>query len=317
MNLKKIMAVLVAIMIISGVFAQNEAKTVVNESQKVASSLTSAKVDLTSNWKLSGVINLNTSATNLWNWAAGGNNSATGLAAANMALLYKKDKISWLTTLNTEYGETYMEGMSYDWRKSSDQVQLLSKFGYQITPNWYATVLGSFKSQFTKGYSYGTDDAGAETQTYISNWLSPSYTDLSLGIDWQPNDMLSVYMSPAAGRITTTTDSLLRSNYGVDIDKSLKAQFGAAFKARFTYSKVKNLNVISNLSLFTPYSSDFGNFDVDWDLSVVYKVWKMVTVSFNSNLIYYDSVLIPDAEDHKAPRIQFKTVAGVGFGYSF
>ena len=210
----------------------------------------------------------------------------------------------------------YMAGTTYTWRKSSDKINFATKLGYEFVPKLYITALGSFKSQYTRGYDYSLVN-GVESETYISNWLSPSYSDLSLGLDWKPNDIFSVYLSPVAGRISTATDAALRAKYGVDLDKTNRSAFGLSLKGGVNYARIENLKVISTLGLFTPYNKDFGNFDVDWDVAVSYQFLKVLNVTLSTSLKYYDKVLIADQTGYACPRVQFKTILGVGVGYSF
>jgi len=299
------------------VVAQDDAKAVMEEATKVSQqAIELAKGPADKEWKVSGIMGLNASATGMWNWAAGGNNNANGVIFANVSSLYRKDKLAWETNLDTEIGAMYMDGTTFSLRKSSDKLNFSTKLGYEFVPKWYVTALGSFKSQYMRGYDYSTV-GGVETETYISNWLSPSYTDISLGIDWKPNDIFSAYLSPVAGRISTATDSTLRTKYGVDLDKTNRSAFGLAFKGGVNYARIENFKVISTLGLFTPYNKEFGNFDVDWDMAVSYQFLKALNVTLSTSLKYYDNVLITDATGHDAPRVQFKTILGLGIGYSF
>lgn len=267
-------------------------------------------------WTLSGVTGFNVSSTTLLNWTAGGANSSNGLLYANLTLLYKKNKVAWESNLDTELGTSYMGETKFAWRKSNDKLNFSTKYGYQLAPKWYATVMGSFKSQYTSGYDYSTINS-VETETYSSNWLSPSYTDISVGIDWQPNDIISVYYSPLAGRITSVTKVELRQRYGLALDQSYKFQFGMILKGDLKYSPAKNLLILSTLSFFTPYDKGFGNFDVDWSLTVSYRFLKVLTANLMTNLKYYDGVMIADKSGNYAQRVQLKNVIGIGVGYSF
>ncbi|HHT61880.1 MAG: DUF3078 domain-containing protein [Paludibacteraceae bacterium] len=264
------------------------------------------------NWKCTGIVGFDMSVTGLWNWAAGGNNNANGHLFANVSLLYKKDRFAWDSNLDTDFGLSFIDQTKFPWQKTSDKINFSTKFGYEFAKSWYVTALGSFKSQYAKGYSYKNDE-----KTYISHFLSPSYTDLSVGIDWKPNSIFSVYLSPVAGRITSCTVPELRENYGVANDKTNRAEFGLTFKGNVLYDKIENFKVLSALSLFTPYSKKFGNFDVDWDVAVSYKFLKVLNVTLSTSLKYYDSVLIAGKDGHKCPRVQFKSVLGLGVGYSF
>lgn len=267
-------------------------------------------------WKCNGVIGLNLTATGMWNWAAGGNNSGNAVAFANVTLLYKKDKFAWESNLDTEFGLSYLDNTTFAWRKSNDKLNFSTKVGYEFVPKWYATALGGFKSQYARGYEYKTV-GGVESENYISNWLSPSYTDLSVGIDWKPNEIFSLYLSPVAGRVSTSVDSLQRARYGIDLDRTNRADFGLSFKGGVNYTRIKNFKLISTIGLFTPYNEKFGNFDVDWDVAVSYQFVKVLNVTLSTSLKYYDAVLISDANGYLAPRVQFKTILGVGIGYSF
>lgn len=272
-------------------------------------------------WKLTGIIGLNFSQTQFWNWAAGGNNNANGVVHANILLAYKRDKLAWESNFDSEYGIMYTSGTNYAWRKSSDKINFSTKLGFEFKKTWFVTILGSFKSQYAAGYEYGITDA-TEYEKYISNWLSPSYSDLSIGIDWKANEVFSVYLSPIAGRVTTcTVDTLsFRETYGVDPELSYKADLGLTIKASVNYARIKNFKVLSTITLFTPYTSKiqkFGNFDVDWDLAISYQFLKVLNVSIHTSLKYYDQVMIADETGYSCARVQFKEIVGFGIGYSF
>lgn len=298
-------------------------------------------------WKLTGIVGMNVTQTSFTNWAAGGQNNANGIVFANLNLAYKKGCHLWEASLNTEVGMMFSSGSreirnendellsKTNWRKSSDKIDFSTKYGFEFQKTWFVTAMASFKSQYARGKDYGKFDKGdAEKPSYISNWLSPSYSDFSLGIDWKPKPFLSIYLSPVAGRITTCTapqiDKLtvmdytvntLRHSYGIDTTsgRAYNADFGLTFKANVNYT-YKNLTVMSTLVLFTPYTNKnqkFGNFDVDWDFSISYQFLKVLNVSLMTSLKYYDQVMITDKKGNVGPRVQFKEVLGVGIGYSF
>ena len=152
-------------------------------------------------WKFDGTVGLNAAATGLVNWAAGGKNNVNGIVYAKLHLLYHKDAIAWETNFDTDFGMTWIQQKEDPFQKSSDNIKLATKFGWEFKPTWYLTVLGSFQSQYALGRNYkeGYNDI-------ISKWLAPSYTDISVGIDWKKSYKgadFSIYLSPIAGRITT------------------------------------------------------------------------------------------------------------------
>ena len=67
-------------------------------------------------------------------------------------------------------------------RKNDDRIDLLSKVGYALTPKLDLAALVNFHSQFSKGYNYNSDG----TKDLLSDFLSPGYVLLSLGLDYKP-----------------------------------------------------------------------------------------------------------------------------------
>jgi len=148
----------------------------------------------------SGIIGLNANATGMVNWAAGGKNNIAGTVFGKVRCLYDKEGLMWDTHLDAEYGLTYLDQENDKLQKSTDHLKFDTKVGWGFAKQWYLTVNGAFQTQFDLGRDYkGMNNANP----IISNILAPSYTDISVGIDWKPNSIFSVYLSPVAGRITT------------------------------------------------------------------------------------------------------------------
>ncbi len=318
------------------VSAQVDEKTAAEEALKT--NVKAAEIDSAKHWKCTGIVGLNAAQTGLFNWAAGGNNNVTGFVYANVTLSYKKNKWTWDSNLDTELGLMYSaDYVRYPWRKANDKLNFTTKVGYQMHPQWYLTLLGSFRSQYASGMDYKKVDAGEELEpTLISKWLSPSYTDLALGIEYRPNDIFTIGVYPVAGRMTTCTYEPLRPSYGLPMRddstfKPVALNMGLRINGGINYTLVKNLKIISTITLFTPYTArihdeehgqKFGNFDVDWDVAIAYSFLKVFSVSVMTSLKYYEKVMIDGpawGKYHEGPRarVQFKEVIGVGIGYSF
>ncbi len=229
-------------------------------------------------WKCSGVVGLNASATGLVNWAAGGNNNVNGVAFGKLRLLYNDNNLSWETNLNLEYGISYIDQKNDAFQKSSDVIDFNTKLGWQFHKAWYLTASAGFKSQMAFGRAYDGTDAD---DPIISKFLSPSYTDISVGIDWKPNSIFSLYLSPVAGKITTAYvgEAVENANPGLrqtmqekyatwtyskemnadgtydKLYKNAKAELGLSFKGGINYT-YKDLKIITTVGLFTPYAWD-------------------------------------------------------------
>jgi hypothetical protein len=240
--------------------------------------LVSAQEATPSPWSCSGVLGLNASATGFVNWAAGGNNNVTGVAFGKVRLLYSANNISWDTNLDMEYGLSYIDQEYDPFQKSSDKLNFNTKLGWQFHKAWYLTAAAGFKSQFAYGRAYGGTDAD---DPIISKFLSPSYTDISVGIDGKPNSIFSIYLSPVAGQITTAYvgDAVEAANPGLrqqmqdkyatwtyskqvnadgtydKIYKNYKAELGLTLKGSINYT-YKDFKIITSVALFTPYAWD-------------------------------------------------------------
>ena len=192
-------------------------------------------------WKFDGTVGLNAAATGLVNWSAGGKNNVNGIVYAKLHLLYHKDAIAWETNFDTDFGMTWIDQKEDAFQKSSDNIKLATKFGWEFKESWYLTVLGSFQSQYALGRNYVDG-----YNNIISKWLAPSYTDISVGIDWKKSYKgadFSIYLSPIAGRITsayigenwnrryTREDALGALQYNIDhaADETAKAAAQAAY----------------------------------------------------------------------------------------
>ena len=329
---KGFLLLLIGALTCSLVNAQVDEKTAAEEALKTK--VKSAEVDSAKHWKFTGMVGLNASQTALFNWAAGSDNNITGFLYANMTLSFKKNKWTWDSNLDTELGETFSSALKPQWRKANDKINFTTKGGFQMHPKFYLTLLGSFRSQYRPGYNYLNDEEG--NKELISKWISPSYTDLALGIEYRPNDIFTVGVFPLAGRMTTCKEESLRPNYGLSqredgTYKPVMLNMGLRINGGINYTLVKNLKIISTVTLFTPYTArlhdkvngqPFGNFDVDWDFAISYSFLKVLNVSLMTSLKYYDKVMIDgpawrNYSEGPRARVQFKEVIGLGIGYSF
>ncbi len=241
-------------------------------------------------WKKGGDVSLNFAQTALSNWAAGGENSLAISTTANLFANYKKNKMIWENRAFFAYGMLQAGGR--DAVKNSDQINVGSKVGYQMAKNWYYTAAFHGRSQFAPGYRYSGNDT-----TYISNFLAPAYTFLSLGLDYRPSSRFSASFSPAMGKaIFVRSDDpnvLATSGIGADRiekDKRSRYEFGGGmvfylngdfFSKRVTYN--------TDLELFSNYLEDPENVDIYWNFQFRIALTKFVAATVRLNMIYDDN----------------------------
>lgn len=263
-------------------------------------------------WNLKGVAGVNISQTSVSNWSAGGENAMAGTAYLNGSLVRKSGNWLFSNALALEYGLTNTKSLGT--QKVSDKIDFTTQLGYTTDNKWYYTIMGDFKSQFYKGYNY------PDKKNYISKFFAPAYSNLSLGLEYRPNTIFSVYLSPIAGKFTFVEDDYLSGlgAFGVDPGDKFRAELGAYLKARAEKDIMENVKVISTVDFFTAYDSSFGNVDVNWDLLISMKINKFLSASVNTTLKYDDDVKnVRKDGTLEGPKVQFKEMLGVGLAYNF
>lgn len=263
-------------------------------------------------WSHNGLAGFNLSQTAFTNWSAGGENTVADNIYFNGSLNYKKDKLSWTNDLSANYGQNFTQNTG--WRKSIDNLNFASKLGHQINETVYYAALLDFKSQLADGYKYTDED-----KTLVSKFLTPSYLNVSVGIDYKPNSHIAAYYSPVAGKLTMVTDTLLSETYGIDAGKKVKPQLGSIFKVNVDYTFFEDkVTLKSVLDLFTAYDDTFGKVDVNWDVLIGYNLTKLLTLTFQSTLKYDDDIKTVDDEGNiRGAKVQFKEMVGLGISYKF
>ena len=263
-------------------------------------------------WVLKGVTVLNMSQTAMANWSAGGENSIAGNAYLNASLTHKKGNWLWVTNMVLDYGlsKTKSQGM----RKSSDKIGLSTQLGYSTDNVWFYTLMGDLNTQFAKGYDY------PDKEHQISNFFAPAYSNIALGMEWRPKSNYSLLLSPVSTKMTFVTDDYLSDlgAFGVDPGDHFKIEGGAFVKARAELPVMENVNLITTADFFTPYSKDFGNIDVNWDVLISMKINKVLSATINTTLKYDNDVkTFDDNGVKKGAKVQFKEVLGIGLAYNF
>jgi len=270
-------------------------------------------------WKYSGVTSLNLSQLSLTNWAAGGDNSISGNALLKLSADYDNGTLNWDNDLILGFGLN-RQG-SDPTRKSDDQIELASKFGYKATEKWFYSALLSFKTQFAQGY----DNPGEDDRLKISNFMSPGYLNLSLGMDYKPNDKFSAFLSPVSTKFTFVLDEDLSNEgtYGLDPGETVRGEFGAYIKLAYKDEILKNVTLDTKVDFFSNYFDNPQYVDVNWDLLLTFKVNDFLSASLMTQLIYdydirfgYDSTGDGEIDSYES-RVQFKELFGLGLSYSF
>ncbi|MEO9484121.1 MAG: DUF3078 domain-containing protein [Ekhidna sp.] len=263
----------------------------------------------TTYWTIGGTSSLTFSQVSLTNWAAGGQNSVAVNSNFSIFANRVKGRGKWENSMDLAYG--LIKQGSAGFSKSDDLINIVTKYSYQITRDngkWFYSGLMDFRTQFYEGFD-------AETGlTKISDLMAPGYLTLGLGISYDPSDKLSFSYIPLTGKFTFVTDQELADQgaYGVDPGSNSRAEFGSFFRAKY-----KNDIFESKLELFTGYTENVGEIDVNWQNALVMQLTKVLSMNVFTQLIYDEDILIEGDDGETKARVQFKSVLGVGLTYGF
>ncbi|HRH10274.1 MAG TPA: DUF3078 domain-containing protein [Bacteroidia bacterium] len=289
-------------------------------------------------WKTTGFLGLNASQTALSNWQGGGQDNVAINAILNAQAEYRKGKNYWLNKIDMQYG-LIKPGEAKIFKKNIDQIFAVTKYNLNaFNKYWFYAAQADFRSQMAPGYNYiGDSIAGRAT----SDFCSPGYIQLAVGLDFKPTKYFSATFAPVAGKITLVNRQYLADAGAFGVEKAVldtagkvvtpgkrtRMEFGGRFILKFKKDIGKNVNIDSYLDLFSNYNNKPGNIDVVFNNLITFKINKYFTANIISQLLYDDEIIIKrdwnqDGKyDHKndiyGPRVQIISTFAIGFGYKF
>lgn len=289
-------------------------------------------------WKTTGFLGLNASQTALSNWQGGGQDNVAVNAILNAQAEYRKGKNYWLNKIDMQYG-LIKPGEAKIFKKNIDQIFAVTKYNLNaFNKYWFYAAQADFRSQLAPGFNYiGDSIAGRAT----SDFCSPGYIQLAIGLDFKPTKYFSATFAPLAGKITLVNRQYLADAGAFGVEKAVldtagkvvtpgkrtRMEFGGRFILKFKKDIGKNVNIDSYLDLFSNYSNNPGNIDVVFNNLITFKINKYFTANIISQLLYDDDIIIKrdwnqDGKyDHKndifGPRVQVISTFAIGFGYKF
>ncbi len=262
-------------------------------------------------WKKGALLNITLGQTYLSdNWAAGGEPSYSLNGRANLFANYELGKVMWQNKLDMAFGFT--EQKTTGFRKNDDFFEFTSNLGYKAAKKWYYSLVFSTKSQFYEGLKYTDTDT-----TTISDFLSPLYLNIAPGMTYKHNPHFQVFLSPLNARFTYVNDTAFASINSIDPGKHWRNELGFIAKANYKRDFSENVALLSNLDIFFDYLDPKAP-SVSWEVLINFKVFKVLSVNFNTLLVYDENVLEEVSPgEFKSVGLQFKEVFGAGLALNF
>ena len=271
------------------------------------------KTDSVKYWKLKSLYGLNGTQSSFVNWNAGGKNNVSLIGSLTASAYYAKDQLNWSSDLNLALGGIlyFDPEQNYPIQKTDDRIDFSTSYGVKFSKKYFISFVQGFKSQFVKGFTKPTDI------NYVSRFLAPGYLNFALGTDYIKDDNFSIFASPMASKATFVMDDSLSSlgAFGVLTGKNSRVEYGAFLKLKYNKVLMKNVEIKSKLELFSNYTNNPQNVDVNAEVILIFRVNSLFVASAQWNLIYDDDIKIKDNQGNIGPRTQFKSVLGIGISY--
>jgi hypothetical protein len=267
-------------------------------------------------WKFGGQFVFTVSQAAFKDWAAGGQNARAGNSRLGLFGNYVKGNTSWENNLDVAYGLS-RQGEQKEFRKIDDILELNSKYGHKGSEKWYYSALLNAKTQFSEGRKYLEGDT---TYNVVSKFASPLNINLALGADYKPNQFASVFISPVNSKFIFVNDTSLSTINSLDPGQRFRYELGFITKMKYQKDIVENLNLMTKLDIFADYLhfTDIKDVDVNWEILLTMKVYKIISVNLSMNLIWDNNVKSTSSDGTLGdPKVQFKEIFGAGLSYKF
>ncbi|WP_437919443.1 DUF3078 domain-containing protein [Sphingobacterium sp. LRF_L2] len=253
-------------------------------------------------------------------WSQGGVSSIAVSILANHKSEYTKNKFSYTTELDLQYGKIQNDFLNHDVKtlskKNLDRMYWDHKVSYKLSPKWSLFASLAFESQFDKGYTYAKDSLGNE---YVSgtksNFFAPARLTESFGFEFIPDKTFSLSFGTGTARQTFVFDKNVDVTlYDIEEGKTMKNLLAFQLRAKLNRDLAKNLNIKSEYLLTADYEK-LGDPSHRLDLTLAAKVTKLVQVSLGGVMLY-DSDFIDKDRGKTKPELQFSQFLALGLTYS-
>lgn len=278
-------------------------------------------------------VNLNQLA--LSNWAAGGENNATGKAFLNLYFSYRNKKSEQILSGEFAFGTSRFTNKRFE--KSDDKIEVKYSVGPVSKTQWSFTMLTTFKTQFAEGYKYPDDS------TMLSCFMAPAYFTLSFGGNYRTkNENFHIYLSPFASKATFVINQELadKGSYGVkkgyyDEDgnwvpgEHAVGALGVELDLTYKQPIGKSINYATSLNVFYNYyetnRTKYFPIDFNWENTINFVISKHLSTVLFLHLKYDHNTTFPIYAEidgvqtvvDKVPKLQIKESLGIAFIHKF
>jgi hypothetical protein len=253
----------------------------------------SQQVPDTSSWKHSVVAGLTATQVSYTDWAQGGENALAWTTTLNGKSSYEPASYTWSTTYNFAYGNTKLGTQGI--RKTDDNIDIASTLTYKLDVYVNPYVSATFRTQFTKGYTYDALGYG----TAISDFFDPAFLTQGAGAGYQPIPEVKTRLGFAMREILTNQYTQYSGGHTSQVDGGL--QFVTEIGANLD----DNLLFKAKLEMFSAFRK-MEEVIVRSDNTLTAKISKYFSTNIDVQIIQERPI---------TPRTQVKQTIALGFSY--
>jgi hypothetical protein len=308
--MKRIIALLLTAHFSLNILAQDK---IVTNLQNEAKKEVKKEGDIKHGWYKGGSFGLALGQGGARHWTAGAEEFSFSTNAQLFLFANRKDSLNrfyWDNALTSSFG--FITATSSGARKSDDRIDIISKYGLKLFDRMFFSNLVNFRTQFTEGYDYKQlIDTAAKKYKRISHLMAPAYVTVASGLEWKPREYFSLFYSPISARwiIVSNHPQELAANYNVDPRQEVTIEAGSFLTANFKKEIFKNVLYQSRADFYSNYLREPFKADLFWTNTVLMKVNKFLTVSYNLDMIYDDDAQYMG----KTAGLQIRSLLGIGF----
>lgn len=246
------------------------------------------------------------------NWFQGGENNYSALGLLTLEANFdNKQKIQWENKLEAQLGfQTAKSDTCHTLKVTNNLLRLTSKLGYKVSKknnSWFYT--GQFQT-YTQLYpNYQTN-----TKNVTTDFASPLYASLSLGLDFKLNKKRfsgSLQMSPLSVNMRYVNRPSLRSRYNDNADQAVKWTFGPRCEINYTWKIIDNITWQARLLWF----SDFKYTNIEMENTFSFSINKYLNCKFFAYPKFLDNNT--RYKNERGSYWMFKEFLSLGVSYSW
>ncbi|MDO4789510.1 MAG: DUF3078 domain-containing protein [Porphyromonas sp.] len=248
------------------------------------------------------------------NWHKGGTSNLNIFARNFFSLSYVKNKIKWVTELESKIGIYNAPNDTVNkYKISEDLLRLYSNFGIKASSNWYYTLSGELRTQLLKNRKENSKDL-------ITALLSPLAVDAGLGMKYEIDKKFesdkfkrlrfSANIAPfSVSYKATVREDIDKARAGLNPDQTYIIAFGSTMRAALNFDISQTVNWQSRFF----YGTTFKRIETEWENTLSISLNRYFSTRLNVNLRYDDAV--KNTGGRFKDLLQFTELFSFGFNY--